>query len=177
MDLRKIKAIDMQEALKEVLISKIKKKRYIVYGARSIQNQAPYFARNTQDWDLFAKNPKREADYLQKELDKSIGFDYFYSKPAKHKGTWKVMNKGIDMKAGNEDDENIADFSQQPSKISIITIRGMRFRNLKEEIKAKRNALKDRSQKFRHSKDSTDLERVKAFLKIKDLGGLSYGMA
>lgn len=169
MDLRKIKVIEMKDILDQALVSQIRKRKYVVYGARSIQNQSPYFARNTKDWDLFIQKPKKESNYLQKVLDRVIGFDYFYNKPAQHKGTWKVMNKGTDLIQGNEDDEGIADLSKQPSGLMIRKINGIRFRKLKEEIKAKKSSLKDKKQKFRHEKDRDDLQRIKAYLKIKTI--------
>lgn len=157
-----------------VIIPHIKERGNIVYGARSIQAQLGLLSRPTEDWDIFSKNPKKDANELQSKLDKQIGFDYFYSKQGVHKGTHKVKGLGFDMKKDTEDDEGIVDFTQMPRPIpSHIILRGMKFRRMKEEIAAKKKAVKDPAYEFRKEKDLGDLRRIET---IQRAGNLKVGV-
>ena len=102
-------------------------------------------------------------------MDKEVGGNYFYHKPAIHKGTWKVKTIGNDLKKDTFDDQDIADFSTPDKKYKTVKIDGIRYRVLKEEINAKKRSLADKEMKFRHEKDRGDLNRIKANLKIKEL--------
>jgi len=146
-----------------------RKRKQVIYGARSIQAQNNLFARNTQDWDVFDKNPKKVAQLVEKMLDKQMKGNYFYSQEALHKGTWKVKGIGMDRIKGTEDDESIADYSKLEKGVPIVTINGIRYRALKEEIKAKKRSVADPEFEFRHKKDKDDLKRIKGYLKVKRL--------
>ena len=149
----------------------LKMNKNVVYGARSINAQTGILTRNTKDWDAFSNNPKKTANQLQKQLDKQVQGDYFYSKPAMHKGTWKVKGKGNDLIKNTKDDEEVADFSKPLKKVPFVIVDGLRYRTLKEEIKAKKKAVADPEFKFRHEKDQTDLNRIKDNMKIKQIIG------
>lgn len=146
-----------------------KKRKQVVYGARSIQAQNNLFARDTKDWDIFDTKPKQVAKIVEKILDKQAGCDYFYTQEAMHKGTWKVKGRGIDGKQGTEDDESIADYSKLDKKTPFVLINGVRYRKLNEEIKAKQKSVADPEFEFRHKKDQDDLNRIKGYLKVKRL--------
>jgi len=165
----RLNAIEKQDAIQQEIKKFLRMNKNIVYGVRSINAQANILTRPTQDWDAYAKNPKKTSNKLQRELDKIIGGNYFYSKPAQHKGTWKVKTIGDDLKQNTFDDEEIADFSIQEKKNKIITIDGIRYRSLKEEIKAKQKSLSEKEMKFRHAKDQGDLNRIRSNMKIKRL--------
>jgi hypothetical protein len=166
--------VDKQDAVSRIILNIAKKRNQIIYGARSIQAQNNLFARNTKDYDIFDKNPKATANLVQKELDKTMGFDYFFTKEAEHKGTWKVKGKGQDLKANTEDDESIADYTKPDKKIPFVMIRGIKYRLLKEELKRKQATIKDPEFKFRHEKDRDDVNRIKGFIKVRNIvnGGM-----
>lgn len=152
-----------------IILGVAKKRKQVIYGARSIQAQNNLLSRNTQDWDIFDLKPKQSAKIVERLLDKEIGRDYFYTKEAKHKGTWKVKGIGNDQKRETEDDESIADYSKLTKGTPFVIKNGLRYRSLKEEIKAKKKSVADPKFEFRHEKDKDDLNRVNAYLKIKRL--------
>jgi len=173
MRIRKILArgsiVDNQDRVNNAILKLVKKRNQIIYGARSIQAQNNLFARNTKDYDVFDKQPKKSAELLQRELDKVVGFDYYFKKEAEHKGTWKVKGKGIDMKANTPDDESIADFTKPDSKVPFIVKNGIRYRILREELMKKQATVRDPEFKFRHEKDKDDIRRIKGYLKVQRL--------
>lgn len=161
--------VDKQFLIDKIILNMAKKRKQVVYGARSIQKQANLFARGTKDYDIFDKTPKKTANTIQKLLDKAVGFDYYYMKGAEHKGTWKVKGRGSDLIKGTEDDESIADYTKPDKKIKFVTINGIRYRVLKEELKRKIATTKDPEFKFRHEKDKDDIKRIKGFIRVKKL--------
>jgi hypothetical protein len=165
----RLNVIDKQDAINNKVRNFLKSQGIIVYGARSINAQSNILTRDTSDWDAFAKQPKKTANQLQKELDRIVKGDYFYSKPAQHKGTYKVKGIGNDLIRDNEDDESIADFSKPDKKIRYKIINGLKYRNLKDEIKAKQKSISNPEFKFRYTKDKGDLDRIKANIKIQRL--------
>ena len=168
--------IDKGFLIDRIILNIAKQRKQIIYGARSIQKQANLFSRDTKDYDIFDKNPKRSAQILQRKLDKNVGFDFYYMKEAEHKGTWKVKNKGADGIQNTKDDESIADYTKPDKKIKFVMINGIRYRVLKEELKRKVATVKDPEFKFRHEKDKDDIRRIKGFIKVRSLlnGGNGY---
>ena len=158
--------IENQDLIPKIILNLARKRRQVVYGARSIQAQNRLFARDTQDYDIFDRNPKKSAKIVQKQLDKAVSFDYFFAKQAEHKGTWKVKGKGNDLKANTKDDVSIVDYTDMPSRVPYIIKNGVRYRILREEIKAKQKAVADKEFKFRHEKDKNDLNRIKGYMKV-----------
>ena len=165
----RISAIDKQDGIQNEIKKFLRQNNKMVYGVRSINAQSNIMTRPTKDWDVYSNTPKKSSNKLQKKLDKFVGGNYFYNKPAMHKGTWKVKTIGDDLKKDTFDDEEIADFSLPDKNYKSKTINGIKFRILKEEIKAKKRSLADKEMKFRHEKDRNDLNRIKANLKIKEL--------
>ena len=153
----------------KTILGVAKKRKQVVYGARSIQAQNNLFARNTQDWDVFDTNPKKVAQLVEKMLDKQMKGNYFYSEEAMHKGTWKVKGIGNDRIRGTKDDESIADYSKLEKGVPYVIKNGVRYRKLREEIKAKKRSVADPEFEFRHKKDKDDLNRIKGYLKVKRL--------
>jgi len=165
----RINAIEYQDEIIRKIKKFLKETNAIVYGARSINAQTGIITRPTQDWDAFSPSPEKSAKQLQRELDRLVKGDFFYHKPAMHKGTWKVRTIGDDLIRDTPDDQDIADFSKPEKKVKVKIIDGLRYRHLKEEIKAKEHSLADKEMKFRHEKDQGDLDRIKANIKIKRL--------
>ena len=119
---------EVQFMMDKIILKIARQRKQVIYGARSIEKQAGLFSRSTSDWDILDKNPKASAKILHKILDKKVGFNHYYVKEAKHKGTWKVKGAGNDGVQGNEDDESIADYSGKftglPSNIQTVTKNG-----------------------------------------------------
>jgi len=157
--------------INKVILNVAKQRKQIIYGARSIEAQAGLLSRDTKDWDAFDSNPKKASKVLQKKLDKLVGFDHYYSKPAMHKGTWKVRNRGNDGLKGTEDDEDVADYSKPTEKVAFVTKKGIRYRILKTELKKKISTVADPEFEFRHKKDKDDINRIRSYLKIKSIVG------
>ena len=149
--------------IEETILKQTKKEKNIIFGAQSIKAQiGSLTARPTKDFDIFAKKPKISAINTEKNLDKLWGSNYFYTKPALHPGTWKVMSIGNDNRKGTKDDEGIVDYSGIPKpRPRVVNIRGIRYRKLSSEKRAKYKALRDKESEFRHKKDREDVNRIK----------------
>lgn len=159
--------------MKQIILKLAKQRKQVIYGARSIEAQAGLFSRSTTDWDILDKNPKASAKILHKILDKKVGFNHYYVKPAKHKGTWKVKGAGNDGQQGTEDDESIADYSGKftglPTKVKTVLINGVKYRHLKYELQRKIAVTKDPEYAFRKAKDQDDINRIKGFIKVRNI--------
>jgi len=164
--------IDKSLGINDIILKIAKERKQIIYGARSIQKQAKFMARDTSDWDIFDKTPKKTSNILQKRLDKLVGFDHYYSKPAEHEGTWKVKGRGKDGIKNTEDDESIADYTKPTEKVRFVVKDGIRYRVLKDELKKKIAVSKDPAFEFRHAKDKDDIKRIKGFIKIRNIVGV-----
>lgn len=151
-----------QEQIRNKILSNAQRKKQIVYGARAIQAQTGFFARPTEDYDIFTKSPKKEAYFLEKQLDRVVGRDYYYAKKGVNPGTWKVKGRGADGRKGTRDDEGVVDYTRTPKPTpKFKRINGVLYRKLSEEVKGKRQALADKKFAFRHEKDREDLQRIK----------------
>lgn len=138
----------------------------IVHGSAAINAQVPeHLASPTQDIDVFAKNPLREAKEAERELDRRFGGDYFYVKPGEHKGTYKVKSR--------INDETYADFTKQPKGIKATNIAGLRMQTLAQIKKRKLQLLKQKDTEFRRAKDRDQLNRIKITENIRNVWGMS----
>ena len=156
------KSFLLQGKVDNTIKEHIKKEKGIIYGGQSIKKQIGIFGRPTLDYDVNVKNPKKSANKLQKKLDKVYGKDQFYAKKGVYKSVHKVMDKGPDGRKGTKDDIGIVDFTPIPKpKPSVIKINGIQYRRLRAEVSAKRRALKDKTQAFRHKKDMDDMNRIR----------------
>lgn len=152
----------------KIVLNQAKRNKEVVFGARALTKQLrPLQARPTQDWDLLSKKPKKSARQLERTLDRRSGADIYYTKPALHPNTTKVMHKGFDMKRGTRDDFGIADYSKQPKGLKTINIKGISFATLKWMLMQKKQTLKDPEAAFRRGKDISDLGRIKNELSIR----------
>lgn len=152
---------------KKVILKQVKKNKSIVYGATAIKKHIGFLARDTQDVDVIAKNPKKSAKQLEKSLDKMAAGDFYYVKPAMHPGTFKVKHKGMDKRMNTDDDIEIADFTKPSRKVKTKMFGGIKYVALPEIIKDKRKSLADKEYAFRHEKDMDDLQRIKLARSLK----------
>lgn len=159
---RLVRKFLLRDATEKAILNQAKEEKNIVYGGQSIKKQIGIYARPTQDYDIFSLRARKSAYRTEKRLDKLHGFNMFYVKPAKHKGTYKVMDYGTDGKRGTSDDENIVDYTKMPRPApKYLELDGVRYRELRYEARAKRLTLKDAAYQFRHAKDNEDLIRMK----------------
>ena len=147
----------------EILIAQAKKNNSIIFGGRAIKKHIGFFARPTRDFDVLSTSPKRSARQLERKLDTVAQEDIYFTQPALHPGTTKVMNKGRDMRKGTKDDFGIADYSKPRRGIKSKRINGVRYVLLSETIKDKRKAIADKQFAFRKEKDLEDIRRIKRF--------------
>ena len=162
---RSLTSSSNQFKIPNIIRKQVRKNKSVIFGARSLNAQSSLFKRDTRDWDIFSKHPKKSATQLEKKLDRVFGFDKFYTKPAQHPGTTKVVDIGQNRRR-DKFDKNIADFSRTPKDIRFVTINQVRFRTLAQEKGARLNALRDPAFKFRASKDKKDLETIRLIKKF-----------
>ena len=158
-----LKEFTLEPFQTNIIKTQAREEKSIIFGARSIQAQiGTIAARDTVDWDIFTSTPKKSALKTEKKLDNLYGSNRFYTKPALHAGTHKVMNIGGDGRKGTRDDFGVVDYSKMPKpRPRTILIQGNRYRELPTEKARKFKALRDKTQKFRHEKDREDVERIK----------------
>ncbi len=140
-----------------------KRNNEILRGARAMNAQLSIglLERGTEDYDLFSKNPKKSALELERELDRKAGGDFHYVKPLAHRGTFRVMDRGNDLKSPH-DDFGIVDYTKEPKGTKKVMIDGIWHSHISERIKDAKKNLADPSAIHRHSKARGDLERIKA---------------
>ncbi len=152
---------------RQIVLAQAKKNNSIIFGGQAIRKHIGFFGRPTMDFDVLSTRPKRSARQLEKKLDKIAQQDVYFTKPALHPGTTKVMNKGRDMRQGTRDDIGIADYSKPRKGIKSKRINGVRYVNLSETIKDKRKAIADKQFAFRKEKDLEDIRRIKRFRRFR----------
>lgn len=144
-----------------VIKKHIKKNKNVVYGGKAINSYLPKrLQRHTEDYDIFTETPARQqAIKAEQRLDKAYGGDLFFTKPAAHRGTHKVMNRVT----GKE----VADFTNPPGVVPFKTKKGIRFLTEPEIKKRIRKTLRDKSSAYRHAKDRDSLQRLQLKDKFK----------
>ena len=153
-----------KKRINKTILIQIKRNDSVIFGGHALNAHLPPFLdRPTKDFDVFTKNPKKSASELEKKLDKQFGSDLFFTKPAIHPGTIKVMNRVTE--------GEVADFSKPKKQILIVkkTIDGKRIRIaslpfIKQGLK---KILKDPESKFRHAKDRDALRRIRVAENLK----------
>lgn len=146
-----------------------KKNNEVIFGARSLRRQLGVIGlgRSTQDYDVLSKNPKRSAVKLERTLDKRAGRDQYYTEPALHPGTTKVMDRGFDRRKGTKDDFGVADYGKLKRGFKTVKVNGVKYSHLSEEAKNRRKSLSDPKSSFRHKKDRHDLNLINASRRLK----------
>ncbi len=146
----------------EVIIDNVKKKKHIIFGARSLNAHFPSFLdKQTRDYDIIIEkgSPKKVATRLEKKLDKRFKGNFYFVEKARHGGTYKVKTR-----LGKE---GIIDISKSKSKVPTDKIKGIRYSKLIFEKQKIRESLNDPQSKFRHDKDRERLERIRIFELLK----------
>lgn len=153
-----------------VIHQRLRITKNIVYGARAMNAQLhPSYIRRTDDYDVYSKTPRIHAIHMKEKLNAMAGADVFYTKPAMHKGTHKVMDVGFDNRRGTKDDFGVVDYTKPTRKIKSIEIMGIRLAHISERKKDIRTSLRDPKFAYRHKKDRMDLTRIRATEKLRRL--------
>jgi len=154
----------------------IKERRYIIHGGKAINVQAHFpYKRASFDYDVYSNTPLKDANALDKLLDKARRGNYHYVKSAAHKGTYKVMDIGFDLKKGTEDDFGWVDFTKKPKTLKLVEISGVLYSTLAHVKKRKGIAIRAKKYEYRSKKDIADIERIEMMEKKKLFeGGNSF---
>jgi len=157
-DKEKLAYYKKQEAIKQTILRQARKKRLIVYGAEAANKHLPpHLEKPSRDVDLYVRgDPLAAAVATEKSLDRRFGGDFFYVKPAKHRGTFKVKSR-VTL-------DGVADFTKQESKVPTKVVGGVRYATLGYQRGRLQAILRDRGEGFRHKKDREQLQRINLFL-------------
>lgn len=138
---------------KSIILDVASRKGQIVYGQQSINQQlSPHLRRKTKDYDILAKQPKKEAEMLVYRLNRLYGNKYEV-KPARHKGTYKVK----DMTTG----ETLVDYTSPRRHPKTKRVLGVKYADTNYAKRKIKKILKDINSEYRWEKDKDILKRIK----------------
>lgn len=151
---QKSKYYKNKELAGQIILQDAAEDGHIVFGAQASNAQLPpHLQKETEDFDIFTKQSKKQAEETEKKLDKAYGGDFFRTEKGAHKGTHKVKS--------NVTNRTVADYTSQGKKPRTKNILGVKYATLKS-IKGKiKRTLRDEKALFRHSKDRETLQRIK----------------
>lgn len=150
----KLKYYGSKELTKQLILQDAQEDGHIIFGAQASNAQLPpHLRKYTEDIDIFTKKSKKEAEQMEKKLDKAYGGDYFRVEKAQHKGTYKVKS--------NVTNRTVADYTSQGKKPSVKKILGVKYADLKSIKRKLGKTLRDEASSFRHDKDRETLQRIK----------------
>lgn len=158
---QKLKYYNNQELAKQLILQDAAEDGHIIFGAQASNAQLPpQLRKHTEDIDIFTKKSKKEAEQMEKKLDKAYGGDYFRVQQAEHKGTYKVKS--------NVTNRTVADYTSQGKKPSVKKILGVKYATLSSIKRKLGKTLRDEASSFRHDKDRETLQRIKLHEKNLD---------
>lgn len=145
-----------------------RRKKRTIYGGRAVVANIGGLARNTRDYDIASPNPRKDSSQLARVLNKQAGFPEYYNEQSKvTKGVWKTRDIGPDLRKNTPDDYTVVDFSKR--KLPYVIMDRTRYSTLGSTIADKRLALSDQQFAFRHAKDREDLNRIRAYQRLRRL--------
>jgi len=156
----------------DVILTKARRNKQIIYGSKAMDRQlTPILREERSDYDVYSKRPRRDANDVQRQLDRVVadGHNDFYSKPALHKDTWKVMHEGKDGEKNTRDDVGIVDYTNMKRKIKTVSYNGIAYEEINSIVKRKHQILADPQSKYRHEKDKKALNIIGLSKKIEDV--------
>ena len=163
--LREVRAYYNREQL---IKRQAKREKSVIYGGQSLVAQLGGLARNTKDYDVKSRNPRRSASTLQRQLDMAAGGDLYYNRESEFKrGVHKVIFKGDDHRRNTQDDVGIADFSKLKRTDKFVVRNGIRYATLASREFDARRALKQKKFAFRAEKDREDILRIQAYRRFR----------
>ncbi len=158
----KIRFYRNREKSKKVIISEIKKRKLILFGARSLNRQFPKFLRKqTSDFDVIAPrgNAKEQARAIEKKLDKERGGNFYVVEKGQFAGVYKI--KRVLGKEG------VVDVVNASEKVPFVKRKGVRVSTLAFEKRKIKQSLADKKSSFRHDKDRERRGRIKIFESLR----------
>lgn len=142
----------------------VRGKKQIVHGARAMNVQVPqHLRRHTDDWDIYSKQARKNADRIEDELDEIVGCDMFYVKVIDVADADQLMYRVV----SRADNQGVIDYmapktGEYPPYIVVKDVKYETLKSLKK--KAIRN-LRDPRLTHRHRKAREDLARIKQALR------------
>ena len=137
--------------IRQLILNKAQKENQIIYGARATNRQLPdYLQKETEDYDILTKKPKKSAQELAKDIKKFTNKEVEVTK-ASHKGTYKVK---VDKRV-------VVDYTQLKRRYPTSQVLANKYRNLSSIKKSLQKAVKKKSNEFRREKDLDTLHRIK----------------
>jgi hypothetical protein len=144
-----------RKKIDSIILKEIKRKKLILFGARSLNKQLPPFLRKeTRDYDIIVteRNPRVVAKQLERKLDKKFKGNLFIVQKGKAKGVFKV--KRVLGKEG------VIDVVRSNKKVPFVKRKGLRLSTLEFEQSKIKESLSNPKARFRHDKDRERRERI-----------------
>lgn len=152
--IKQIKSIDSEKPdlqIRSLVLKVAQEKDQIIHGARASNQQLPsYLRKDTSDYDILTKKPKKVAKEVLERLKRVTSKEVTLNKGV-HKGTYKIKVNG----------ESVIDYTQLKSKPKTKKILGNKYYDIKGIKKNIQKRLKDKTKEFRSEKDSDALRRIK----------------
>lgn len=135
-----------------VILNIAQREGQIVHGARATNVQLPkHLRRQTEDYDIYTKNPEAAAKKLAEKLNKQSKNGYKVVKGL-HKGTFKVKDKK---------GKTIVDYTQVTKKPSTVNVLGVKYASREYAKRKIQKLLRDETKAFRREKDMETFEKLK----------------
>jgi hypothetical protein len=151
--LEKLRYYKNPELAEGILKTELAKRKLTVYGARATNVQLPnYLNKQTEDYDVLSKKPKKTALELLNRLNREYGGEYFRLEHAEHKGTFKIKS--------NVTNKTIADITQAKNFPKSKEHLGINYRELPSIKKTLKRVLSSGKAEFRKEKDLELLQRI-----------------
>ena len=149
------------EVVQEVVENTAKKRKWIVHGARAVNAQLPpELHRHTEDWDFFAKKPKKASQHLEKRLETTLNKDVFQQATIQLGGSKQTVYRVVSKETGEE----VADFMKTPNHENLYTIiSGIRYETLAHAKMMYQKILSNPVLMKRWGKTKRDLDRIITF--------------
>lgn len=138
--------------IRSTILGMAQKKGQVVYGGQAINKQLPLgLKKQTKDFDVYTKQPKKSAEEVAKELNRKFDSEEFKVEQAKYPKTFKVKRK----------EETIADYTLTTKKPKTKKEFGVKYADLPYHKKKLKMILKNPEAQYRHEKDTDTLSRIK----------------
>jgi hypothetical protein len=152
----------MQKWISKSIVKTVKQKKWTIHGGHAIMTQLPkHLRRETEDYDIWSRGPKRSSTYLHGVLERREPGEQFSQSRMKiggHKNTY--VYRVIDKETGKV----VADFMTTPSgKNLYVVIKGVRYETLKHAKSKYAQILSNPELRQRHAKARGDLQRIEQF--------------
>lgn len=165
---RAIGVVKSQYSTDQIVLDHTRKKKNIIYGARSVKKQLGVVGRQTVDYDIYSRQPARDAEEVKNKLNNVAKTPLYYTKQSKfHAGTHKIYYVGRDGIPYTKDDRGVIDYSEMKKGVKYVIINGVRYSLLDQTVSDKQSALADPFYKFRHEKDRSDVNRIQEYQRLK----------